>query len=62
MAGNAGSIHIQAAGVVVLIGSLPPGTPGTYYRELVEQTAAKVVLDARGQELLAALEARPFLV
>lgn len=50
------------AGVVVLIGSLPLGTPAGYYRELLALTPGKVVLDARGPELLEALHARPFLV
>ena len=36
------------ATVVVLIGSLPVGTPTGYYRELLTHTPGKVVLDARG--------------
>jgi tagatose 6-phosphate kinase len=50
------------AEVVVLIGSLPVGTPCGYYRQLLARTPGKVVLDARGPELLEALPARPFLV
>lgn len=50
------------AQVVLLIGSLPAGTPTTFYRTLMEQTRATVLLDARGPELLAALAARPLLV
>jgi 1-phosphofructokinase family hexose kinase len=50
------------AAVVVLIGSLPPGTPAGCYRELVEQSQGRVILDARGTELLDALPAKPFLV
>jgi 1-phosphofructokinase family hexose kinase len=50
------------AEVVVLIGSLPVGTPPGYYRDLVSCTPGKVILDARGPELLEALAARPFLV
>lgn len=50
------------ARVVVMIGSLPVGTPTGYYRELLAHTPGKVVLDARGPELLEALSARPFLV
>jgi tagatose 6-phosphate kinase len=56
-AGEAGS-----ADVVVLTGSLPGGTPVGFYRDLVAASRGKVVLDARGPELLAALEARPFVV
>jgi tagatose 6-phosphate kinase len=51
-----------AAEVVVLIGSLAPGTPAGFYRELLAGTTGKVVLDARGDELLEALHERPFLV
>lgn len=50
------------AAVVVLIGSLPVGTPAGYYRDLLTRTPCPVVLDARGPELLEALHARPFLV
>jgi tagatose 6-phosphate kinase len=50
------------AAIVVLIGSLPVGTPPGYYRELLAHTPGKGVLDARGPELLEALHARPFLV
>ena len=51
-----------AATVVVLIGSLPPRTPEDWYRQLLDSTRARILLDARGPELLAALSARPFLV
>jgi 1-phosphofructokinase family hexose kinase len=51
-----------SATVVILIGSLPAGTPAGFYRELIARTPGKVLLDARGPELLDALEARPFLV
>jgi 1-phosphofructokinase family hexose kinase len=50
------------AAVVTLIGSLPVGTPSDYYRDLLTRTPGKVILDARGPELLEALVARPFLV
>lgn len=50
------------AGMVVLTGSLPNGTPSLYYRTLLERTACPVVLDARGPELLAALECKPRVV
>jgi len=48
--------------VVVLTGSLPAGTPTTLYRELIAKTPGRVVLDAQGEPLLAALESRPFVV
>jgi len=50
------------AAVVVLIGSLPPGTPAGFYHDLLSLTRAKAVIDARGAELLEALRAKPFLV
>jgi 1-phosphofructokinase family hexose kinase len=51
-----------ASAVVVLIGSLPAGTPSTCYRDMVRATRGPVILDARGAELLEALPAKPFLV
>lgn len=51
-----------AAEVVVLSGSLPKGTPSTYYRDLVSRTPGRVIMDVRGPELLEALPTQPFLV
>ena len=48
----------MAAAVVVLIGSLPAGTPTGFYRDLLARTPGKAVLDARGPELLEALAGR----
>ena len=50
------------AAVVVLTGSLPASVPATFYRELLENTPGRVVLDVQGEPLLAALECRPFIV
>ena len=50
------------ARVAVLTGSLPAGTPTTFYQELLKDGALPVVLDARGPELLAALECLPRVV
>jgi 1-phosphofructokinase family hexose kinase len=50
------------ADVVVLVGSLPAGTPPHFYRELLAQTRGRAIVDARGPELLEALAAKPFLV
>jgi 1-phosphofructokinase family hexose kinase len=59
------------ATVIVLIGSLPTGTPVEYYRELLRRRyyrerircyPSRIVLDARGPELLEVLQYRPFLV
>jgi len=52
----------SAAEFVVLSGSLPASTPEDFYRRLIEATPARVVLDARGPELVEALAARPFVV
>jgi 1-phosphofructokinase family hexose kinase len=56
------ALEAAAAEVVVLIGSLPAGTPPGYYRDLLARTPGTVILDARGPELLEALAGRPFLV
>ncbi len=52
----------REARFVVLSGSLPAGTPRTFYRDLMRRTDARVILDASGEELLAALPQRPFCV
>ena len=50
------------AKVVVLIGSLPAGTPDAYYRQLLERTGCPAVLDFRGDGLLGALDLKPYVV
>jgi 1-phosphofructokinase family hexose kinase len=50
------------ADVSVVIGSLPAGTPPSYYRELVERTPCSAVLDFRGEGLLSVLDLEPYLV
>jgi tagatose 6-phosphate kinase len=50
------------AEIVVLIGSLPIGTPESYYRELVALTPCPAVLDFRGPGLLSCLDLRPLVV
>jgi 1-phosphofructokinase family hexose kinase len=59
---NAYREEAAQADVVVLTGSLPAGTPATFYRDLLEKTPGQVVLDAQGEPLLATLDCRPFLV
>lgn len=54
--------EVAAADVAVLTGSLPHAAPVEFYRDLIAQSPCKVVLDARGPELLVALEATPFVV
>ena len=51
-----------AAAVVVLIGSVPAGTPAAFYRGLLARTSGRAVLDARGPELLESLHEKPFLI
>jgi len=53
---------VPQASLVVLSGSLPTGTPPTFYRDLMERTRGQVILDVRGPELLATLALRPFCV
>lgn len=53
---------IQNASAVILTGSLPGGTPTSFYRDLISKTDCPVILDARGPELKKALTQGPFLV
>ena len=53
---------VSKARFVILSGSLPPGTPRTFYRELIDHTPGRIVLDASGAELLEALACRPLCV
>ncbi len=53
---------VPEAGMVVLSGSLPTGTPKSFYRDLIAQAKAPVVLDASGPELLEALPLKPLCV
>ena len=50
------------ADVAVIAGSLPAGTPSSFYRELVERTPCPAVLDFRGEGLLACLDLKPLVV
>jgi 1-phosphofructokinase family hexose kinase len=50
------------ADVAILIGSLPVGTPESCYRDLVALTPCPVILDFRGEGLLACLDLRPLVV
>ncbi len=50
------------AEVAVLIGSLPEGTPESFYRELLQRTPCPAVLDFRSEGLLAVLDLKPYVV
>jgi 1-phosphofructokinase family hexose kinase len=50
------------ADVAILTGSLPIGTPNSFYRELVDRSPCPVVLDFRGEGLLGTLAAKPLIV
>lgn len=54
----------EAAGaqVVVLMGSLPVGTPDSYYRRLLEPIGCPMVLDFRGAGLLSVLDLQPAVI
>lgn len=52
----------ERASLVVLTGSLTAGAPHDFYHRLLEGSDLPAILDARGPELLAALEHRPLLV
>jgi 1-phosphofructokinase family hexose kinase len=53
-----------SAGVAVFTGSLTAGAPATFYRDLAADTRGRIVVDARGPELLTLLDGpkKPFLV
>jgi tagatose 6-phosphate kinase len=53
---------IARASMAVVTGSLPKGTPATFYHSLLQETACPAILDVRGPELLAALACRPRVV
>ncbi len=53
---------VGGADAALLIGSLPKKAPRNFFRRLLERARCPVVLDIRGPELLAALEARPAVV
>ncbi len=50
------------AEAAVLIGSLPAGTPPTFYRDLVQRTPCPAILDFRGEGLLSVLDLEPYVV
>jgi 1-phosphofructokinase family hexose kinase len=53
---------VRHAEGVVLTGSLPPGVAPEFFARLLKGVDCVVILDLRGPELLAALEARPTVV
>ncbi len=53
------------ASIIVLGGSLPPGTPPDYYRSLIEsarEQGIRTILDADGEALALGIEAAPFAI
>jgi 1-phosphofructokinase family hexose kinase len=52
----------SSARMAVLSGSLPPGAGAGFYRDLMDASRCRVVLDARGPELREALARGPFAV
>lgn len=52
----------RKATTIVVSGSMPRGTPNDFYRHLLERAPGRVIMDARGPELSAALPGRPLLV
>jgi 1-phosphofructokinase family hexose kinase len=50
------------ADVVVIVGSLPAGTPVSYYWELVAAARGPTVLDFRGEGLMSVLDLKPYVV
>lgn len=54
--------EVARAELALLMGSLPNGTPTSYYRALVEQARCPMILDFRGEGLLSVLDLRPLVV
>jgi 1-phosphofructokinase family hexose kinase len=52
----------EAAGAIVIAGSIPKGTDSSIWRRILERCSVPAVLDVRGSELLEALQAKPLLV
>ncbi len=50
------------ADAAIVIGSLPAGTPPSFYRELVALTPCPAVCDFRGEGLLGVLDLKPYVV
>ncbi len=50
------------ADIVILIGSLPAGTPQSFYRDLMKCTPCPAVLDFRGEGLMSVLDLKPYVV
>ena len=50
------------AEVAIITGSLPVGTPASFYRMMAEATPCPMVLDFRGEGLLGVLDLRPLVV
>ena len=50
------------ADAAVIIGSLPVGTPASFYRDLVERTPGAAILDFRGEGLISVLDLKPYVV
>ncbi len=58
-------LNVTGKGIAVLSGLLPPGTPDSTYRDLIErinQQGGRAVVDTHAQVLQQALEAKPWLV
>ena len=51
-----------ASDLVLMMGSIPRGVPRGIYREILQGTRGRAVLDLCGEELLEAIKAGPFLV
>ncbi len=59
------AVHAAKSDYLVLSGSLPPGCPASFYREIMERVASlpcRCVLDADANRLREGLTARPFLI
>jgi len=55
-------VETASADLVIFAGSLPAAAPSTFCRDLIARCDGRVILDIRGDDLLEALNERPFLV
>ncbi len=54
--------RVREAEALILIGTLPQGTPPSYYRRLLDHASCPTVLDFRGEGLLGVLELQPTVI
>lgn len=54
--------EVARADLALVMGSLPAGTPSSYYRDLLARATCPTILDFRGEGLLSVLDLEPLVV